>query len=846
MTIDWPKTTSDVRFGTFGHTEDNTAQPGTSAADQSTVSGRASRLYLIAGTVAVFCFLVVPPFVDNTIFFVLVGLSATLAIGYGIKLHKPQPALPWLLFIGAQVAFYAGDFFYYSFDLSSPNLADLLYVAYYPLQTAGLLLLIRSRSTGRESTSLLDALIVAVGFGLPSWIYLIAPYLHGSASTELSNLVAMAYPALDVVLLTVTARLVMGSGLKTHAFRLLVLSTLFLIVTDVVYAVIELRGTYVVGAWLDAGWMASYVVWGAAALHPSMRQLSAPATTGSVSLSTQRIFVLAGAVLIGPVAIAVDQRWPIAYFDTRAALIGSAVIFLLALVRMLGLVASLREAIARHQNAERRETILRYSANALTGAPDREFVRLATIEGAVALARDLPDAEVEVDLSEAGSLRRWSAEAHPGVVEVSLATRAAPYGRLTVTSSSPVPTDVVDGLETLGAQSALALESVALTEGLSQQRSEARVGALVQNSSDMILLVDATGMIRYVTPSVANSLGRSVEDLIGTPAYLLGDPADHNLVRDFYLDLARHPGKSVTADWRMQRADGQITEFEAVVCNLLENPSVEGIVVTAHDITERKALEAALKQQVQELEELDRIRSDFVATVSHELRTPLTNIIGEVELLADGDRGELTSCQETAVDAIGRNGDRLLGLIEDLLTLSQVETTELVLHREPTDVVNLIEDVGSQMNQTAAAKAVKLELDYGADSGVILADPHQLDRALLNLLSNAVKFTPAGGTASLRVDRIGDDVEFTVSDNGVGIPEEEQVRLFTRFFRSSVATRLAIQGTGLGLVIVKRIVEAHGGTVSIVSKQDVGTTVTVRLPAGMAAAAEESAEAGAA
>ncbi len=113
-------------------------------------------------------------------------------------------------------------------------------------------------------------------------------------------------------------------------------------------------------------------------------------------------------------------------------------------------------------------------------------------------------------------------------------------------------------------------------------------------------------------------------------------------------------------------------------------------------------------------------------------------------------------------------------------------------------------------------------------------DRQQLDRALLNLLTNAVKFTPAGGAVTLHARREDDDLVVTIADTGVGIPEDEQYGLFTRFFRSSLATHLAIQGTGLGLVIVKRIVEEHGGTVAIVSVPDVGTTVTVTIPAGEA------------
>ena len=280
----------------------------------------------------------------------------------------------------------------------------------------------------------------------------------------------------------------------------------------------------------------------------------------------------------------------------------------------------------------------------------------------------------------------------------------------------------------------------------------------------------------------------------------------------------------------MRRGDGHFTDVETVSTDLLENPSVNGIVVTARDITERKALEVGLQRHVQELEELDRIRSEFVTTVSHELRTPLTSIIGNVEMLADGDHGDLSTGQAHGLEVIGRNSERLLILIEDLLTLSHIETSTLDLHREPTLVARLVDDMRSQVGPIAAAKSVALMLNCCPGTDTVVVDREQLDRALLNLLTNAVKFTPAGGTVTLQARREGADLVFTIADTGVGIPEDEQDRLFTRFFRSSVATRMAIPGTGLGLVIVKRIIEEHGGTISIISTPDVGTTVTVTIP----------------
>lgn len=781
------------------------------------------------------CYLVVPPFAGDSWLFTLVGISAAAAIGFGVWRYRPVSGLPWLLFIGAQLLFVAGDVLYYNSDLQFPSVADALYIAYYPLQAAGLLLLIRSRTGGRDAANLLDALIVAIGFGLPVWLYLITPFV---TSGDAASLVSMVYPTMDVLLLAVVVRLMIGSGsgTRSRAFVLMVASVFVLILTDVAYGAIEINGSYSTGHWLDAGWLISYLLWGAAALDPSMRELSVGRPVAQGPMTVRRVLLLSAAALIAPAAMILNEAWSTEGFNETVAAAATGIVFVLVLIRMQGLIASQREAAARHERAERRETVLRHAATALTAVSDREYVRLAALEGAIALARDLPETEVVVDLFAMPAKETGIEDLR--TVVVSLSTRASPYGRLVLTSSEAVPVDIADALRTLGAHVALALEAVALTEGLSERRSEARVGALVQNSTDMIMVVDADFIIRYVTPSVAQTLGHHPEQLIGTSATALAEPGDQGLVRDFYAGIAQQPGKSVTAEWRMRRSDGGFTEFEAVVCNLLTNPSVQGIVVTAHDITERKALEVGLKRQVKELEELDRLRNDFVATVSHELRTPLTNIIGEVELLEDGDRGELTSCQAHGVEVINRNSERLLTLIEDLLTLSHVEGNKLQLRPEPTPVAGLVVEVGNQVSPAAVAKSVALEIDYGTDAGVIVADPVQLDRALLNLLENAVKFTPAGGKAALRVGRVGDNVEFTVTDTGIGIPEVEQVRLFTRFFRSSEATRLAIQGTGLGLVIVKRIVEAHGGTVSIASKPDVGTTVTVRLPAGEMAATE--------
>ena len=237
-----------------------------------------------------------------------------------------------------------------------------------------------------------------------------------------------------------------------------------------------------------------------------------------------------------------------------------------------------------------------------------------------------------------------------------------------------------------------------------------------------------------------------------------------------------------------------------------------------------------IARQISDLEALDRLKTEFVATTSHELRTPLTNVLGQLELLADGDYGELGADQTRSVAIMDRNGRRLLRLIEDILTLTRMEATGMELRPVATDLHALMGGIEAMVQPAAASGAVELRFDVCAALGALDVDAAQLERALTNLVSNAIKFTPPGGAVTLRAEQTPHHVIFTIWDTGIGIPLAEQDRLFTRFFRSSLATDLAIQGSGLGLVIAKAIIEEHGGTLSLVSVEGEGTVVTTMLP----------------
>ena len=254
------------------------------------------------------------------------------------------------------------------------------------------------------------------------------------------------------------------------------------------------------------------------------------------------------------------------------------------------------------------------------------------------------------------------------------------------------------------------------------------------------------------------------------------------------------------------------------------------------DITEQKLAAAELERLLEQLEEqnqrlreLDRMKDEFVALVSHELRTPLTSILGYLELVLEGEAGDVSEDQAHFLAIIERNAQRLLRLVGDLLFVAQIEAGKLAIEREPCDLVQLAADCIEAARPRASEKQIELAFD-GAERLELLGDRTRLAQLLDNLVSNAIKFTPEGGRVGVRLTQYERRVVVGVSDTGMGISPEEQARLFQRFFRTSEATRRAIQGTGLGLTITKAIAEAHGGTIEVESTVGVGTTFVVELP----------------
>jgi two-component system, sensor histidine kinase and response regulator len=247
--------------------------------------------------------------------------------------------------------------------------------------------------------------------------------------------------------------------------------------------------------------------------------------------------------------------------------------------------------------------------------------------------------------------------------------------------------------------------------------------------------------------------------------------------------------------------------------------------IRAEDAMAEQALQ--LRAQNERLLGLDRLKDEFVGLVSHELRTPLASILGYVEILRE--EGMTGPDAEQCAEVIERNAQRLLRLVGDLQLLSQIQSGMLAMEFRRADLAELAASAVAELRPAAERKHI--EMSFSATAIPVLSvDLTRIAQLLANLLSNAVKFTPDGGKVEVRLGREDSDVVLTVADSGVGIPPADQERIFERFYRTAIARRQEIPGTGLGLTITKAIVAAHHGTITVESGEGRGSTFTVRLP----------------
>ncbi len=333
------------------------------------------------------------------------------------------------------------------------------------------------------------------------------------------------------------------------------------------------------------------------------------------------------------------------------------------------------------------------------------------------------------------------------------------------------------------------------------------------------------------------------------PTFLGLDPTfEPDKSRSLLLKMPRAKEETITRIAEHLKSTLDLILFSGHKALLTSTMHLASVTESYRELQEKNG---KLQDAFDRLKELDRLKSNFLATVSHELRTPLTSIIGYSEMLSEGIAGDLQPEQKEFVGTIHEKGEQLLQLIMSLLDLSKLESGTLSMKRKATAIAGVLNEVMTTITPNARKKGVAVKLETEGKLVELRADPERLRQVFINLCDNALKFTPKGGSVTMRARMIqgaggsgGDDeddgfalmapaqqkIEVRVIDTGIGIPVKERQKVFDAFYQVDSSSTREYGGTGLGLSIVKRIVEAHGGAITIEDNKPQGAVFVVTLP----------------
>ncbi len=574
----------------------------------------------------------------------MLGLSGVVAIVAGVVINRPARLAPWLLLGAANLSFATGQLIFLVFadvlrkPLPFPSIADGLYLATYPLYAAGLLIFIRWRTAGHDRRSLLDALTLSCGLALLSWVYLILPYVHNPELTAVQKAFSVAYPIGDVLVLAMLARLLAPGAGRTRAVQLLTVGTAGLLASDVSFSLVQLHDPagFHNGTVVDLGWALFYMAWGAAALHPTMAQLTDPVRQQPPEGPRLRLTVLMLASLIAPAVLFIEAFQGNGPRDAAVIAVFSAILYLLVISRLAEAATSQRRALGR-------ERVLRAAGASFASAVTVEDAASAARKAVAELLGPDPQQEAMFAVRDGGVLR---------VIGVAPDASAVPTGRLDTMAETglsllagPKPqlvraaqlgeqiahdlavTDSVllcplalkdrpsgdpligvlavfgdekglaalsGTLEILAGQVSLAVERVLLNLQVNRRNSEEYFRTLVHDASDIILIVNDDGNIRYATPSATTMFGDvSVE---GAHLWDLVRQEESSDVIAAFTRMRDHEAQN-SEDWQITRRDGTSVELEGRYSDLRHDRTVGGFVLTLRDVTGQRQLERELKHR---------------------------------------------------------------------------------------------------------------------------------------------------------------------------------------------------------------------------------------------------------
>ena len=383
----------------------------------------------------------------------------------------------------------------------------------------------------------------------------------------------------------------------------------------------------------------------------------------------------------------------------------------------------------------------------------------------------------------------------------------------------------------------------------------ALLDALFEHTDDYIALIGNETILR-INGALATLMGRSPTELEGSPVMSLIAPEDRELAATIIQSVrdgqpsARRVIRLVSADgshhpveWNLRllpdgeqslilalgaSATGALQLKESLDAAQRELATLSAEVERLKHELEEKTL--ALAAAERDLQTLDSLKANLVSTISHELRTPLVSVRGYADMLSGGRLGPLSETQQQAADVMLRNVDRLMEIIENVLTYSALENQDASFQPQSVNLNLALTSVVRHHHAAAAQRDVTLDLDFGGQVFEIVADPQHLSTLFTQLITNAIKFNTAGGRVSIMVSRVEGGVEIRIGDTGIGIAPERLQKIFERFYQVDSSRTRRYGGLGLGLAIARRIVLIHGGTIEVQSRQGEGTIFVIRLP----------------
>jgi PAS domain S-box-containing protein len=367
------------------------------------------------------------------------------------------------------------------------------------------------------------------------------------------------------------------------------------------------------------------------------------------------------------------------------------------------------------------------------------------------------------------------------------------------------------------------------------EESEARFRAVFAEAAIGIGIGDMTGHILEANAALQAMFGYSLEEFRRSNVSDFVHPDDAASIWESYSALINGSRNHFQLEKRYFRKNGEVMWSHLTVSLVRDATGVPTFqIAMIEDVTDRKRAEAELEAAKEAADTANRAKSQFLANMSHELRTPLNAIIGFTQLLADGFIEDAEEVAQSLAD-IDASARHLLSLINDILDLSKIEAGRMELDCAPIDLPHLFAETTELLRERVATKGLTLTTDAD-DVAEIIADRRKLTQVLFNLVTNAIKFTPSGGHVTLTARRIDTQVALAVADTGIGISKEDQGKLFQVFTQVDGSLARRHEGTGLGLALTRRLVELHGGSISVRSAPGAGSTFTVILPSECVAA----------